>query len=87
MPLYHYICNECDKDFEIRHSYGAKDVVCFYCGSDSIQRNLGNRINISIKRSDKPAKVGHEVNKAIEEGRADLEKTKKALSKERKKDE
>jgi hypothetical protein len=61
--------------------------VCFYCGSDSIQRNLGNRINISIKRSDKPAKVGHEVNKAIEEGRADLEKTKKALSKERKKDE
>ena len=86
MPLYHYICNECQKDFEIRHSFGAKDIVCFYCGSDSIQRNLGNTINISIKHSNKSTSVGHEVNKAIEEGRADLEKAKKTLSKERKKD-
>ena len=24
MPLYHYICGECEKDFELRHSYGEK---------------------------------------------------------------
>ena len=88
MPLYHYICGECEKDFELRHSYGEKGIVCLYCGSDSIQRHLGNKINISVKSSNSTAKnkVGYEVNKAIDEGRQELEKTKKALSKERKND-
>ena len=27
MPLYHYICGECEKDFELRHSYGEKGIA------------------------------------------------------------
>lgn len=89
MPLYHYICNQCEKEFELRHRYGEKDIVCLFCGSDSIQKHLGNKINISTKTPNilNKNKVGYEVNKAIEEGKQDLEKIKKDLSKERKKDE
>ena len=89
MPLYHYICNQCEEEFELRHRYGEKDIVCLFCGSDSIQKHLGNKINISTKTPNilNKNKVGYEVNKAIEEGKQDLEKIKKDLSKERKKDE
>ncbi len=85
MPLYQYICNECDGEFEIRHKYGAKNVVCSKCNSVSITKYLGNKTSISNKTIKKPntVKIGHEVSKAIEEGKRDLAKAKKELSTKR----
>ena len=89
MPLYHYICDECKKDFELRHKYGEKGILCSHCESPSVSRFLGKKVNVSVKQSNNVSKnkVGYEVNKAIDDGKRELEKTKKTLSKERKKDE
>ncbi len=49
MPTYQYRCEECSKRFELfmtYDEYGAKQVVCPYCESTSVQRRIG-RIRIA----------------------------------------
>jgi hypothetical protein len=54
-----------------------------------VSRFLGNKVNVYVKQNNNVSKnkVGYEVNKAIDDGKRELEKTRKTLSKERKKDE
>jgi len=80
MPLYHYLCKDCNKDFEIRHRYREKGIVCLYCNTESIIKYLGNTVSVVKKVITKKEKVGSEVYKAIEDGKQELEKAKNELA-------
>jgi putative FmdB family regulatory protein len=77
MPLYSYDCKNCDKQFELRHGYGAKDISCLYCGSLDIQKNLSNVLQVTKKCYNINNKAGNQVKKAIEDGKQELEDFKK----------
>lgn len=42
MPIYEYICKNCDKKFEAMRSFGDadKEISCQYCGSLDTQRTV-----------------------------------------------
>ncbi len=77
MPLYAYDCLECKLTFEIRHSYGAKNILCDICKSPDIIKNLSSSAHTAIKITDIKNKAGDEVKKAIESGKHELEEYKK----------
>lgn len=87
MPLYQYTCDECGEQFEIRHKYGDKNISCEKCGSFSITKYLGTKTNVfsKNKQSTKSNKIGQEVHKAIQENKEELDRTRKELAKQRKK--
>jgi len=52
MPTYDFICNACEKRFEVSltfSEYGNKAVNCAYCGSDKVRRRM---TRVRIARSD-----------------------------------
>ena len=76
MPLYSYDCQSCEQQFELRHSYGAKDIVCVLCGSDEINKNLSSVLQVTKKCYNIKEETGSQVKKAIEEGKKELEQQK-----------
>tara|TARA_Y100000592_G_scaffold35948_2_gene57006 strand:- start:28895 stop:29143 length:249 start_codon:yes stop_codon:yes gene_type:complete len=38
MPLYRYICSDCDKEQTIMHSMTEKDVICRFCESKDLKK-------------------------------------------------
>ena len=76
MPLYNYDCLECKSNFELRHSYKETDIQCVICKSKNIKKNLSQRSQVTKKVSFVQNKLGSEVEKAIEEGRQDLDRQK-----------
>ncbi len=49
MPTYDFICNACEKRFDVFmtfNEYGKKPVNCAYCGSDKVRRRL-TRVRIA----------------------------------------
>ena len=77
MPLYSYNCGNCEKEFELRHSYNAKGIECVYCGSLEIKKNLSNVLQVTKKCYNTKEKTGSQVEKAIQEGKQELEAYKK----------
>lgn len=77
MPLYAYDCVDCKESITIRHAYGIKDVRCTKCNSINIKKNLSAVLQLSKKCYNTKDKVGNEVNKAIKEGKQELDKFKK----------
>ena len=77
MPLYAYDCPDCEKQITIRHSYKDKDVKCTVCGSANIKKNLSGVLQLTKKCYNIKEKTGNEVNKAIREGKEELESYKK----------
>ena len=52
MPTYDFICNTCEKRFDIFMTfseYGSKPVNCTHCGSDKVRRRM---TKVRIARSD-----------------------------------
>lgn len=52
MPLYEYICDNCNKRFSVRLSYedyGKQNVLCAYCRSDQVRRKI---TRFRLKRSE-----------------------------------
>ena len=52
MPTYDFVCNACEKRFDVFMTfseYGNKPVNCAYCGSDKVRRRL---TRVRIARSD-----------------------------------
>lgn len=86
MPLYQYTCADCEETFEVRHRYSDTGIVCKLCQSENIKKFLGNKSLVTSRKAQNKQSIGSEVIKAIEEGRADLETTKKKLDKERERD-
>ncbi len=76
MPLYSYDCQSCEQQFELRHPYGAKDIVCVLCGSDEIKKNLSSVLQVTKKCYNIKEETGSQVKKAIEEGKEELEQQK-----------
>tara|TARA_R100001443_G_scaffold106598_1_gene116051 strand:- start:4552 stop:4818 length:267 start_codon:yes stop_codon:yes gene_type:complete len=82
MPLYHYLCQECNKEFEIRHRYREPGITCIHCNSTNIKKNLGSAISVVKNTSvTKDKKIGTEVHEAIHDGKKELMKTKQELKK------
>lgn len=77
MPLYAYDCSDCGASMNIRHAYGAKDVTCTECNSPNIKKNLSGVLQLTKKCYNIKDKVGNEVNKAIKEGKKELDNFKK----------
>jgi putative FmdB family regulatory protein len=80
MPLYNYTCSECDKNFDIRHSYADKNIECVFCNSLNIKKNLSKVLRVTKKCYNNKEQVGSQVKKAIEEGKDKLKKYKKIQS-------
>jgi len=52
MPTYDFVCNACEKRFDVFMTfseYGNKAVNCAYCGSDKVRRRM---TRVRIARSD-----------------------------------
>ncbi len=52
MPTYDFICNNCEKRFEVFltfSEYGKKTVHCIYCESDNVRRRM---TKVRIAKSD-----------------------------------
>tara|TARA_R110002126_G_scaffold4922_7_gene25513 strand:+ start:5934 stop:6200 length:267 start_codon:yes stop_codon:yes gene_type:complete len=81
MPKYDYNCSECNTQFELKHSYKFKDAKCIHCGSLQVSKIflMVSKIVTRLSSHNSAPKVGKEVNKAITDGQAELEKTKKEL--------
>jgi putative FmdB family regulatory protein len=49
MPTYDFICNACEKRFDVFmtfNEYGKKPVTCAHCGSDKVRRRM-TRVRIA----------------------------------------
>tara|TARA_R110000868_G_scaffold97891_1_gene269382 strand:- start:1384 stop:1647 length:264 start_codon:yes stop_codon:yes gene_type:complete len=77
MPLYAYNCLGCKKPFNIRHAYNATDVVCISCNSQNIKKNLSGVLQVTKKCYNNKEQTGSQVQKAIEEGKKELNDYKK----------
>tara|TARA_R110002110_G_scaffold125296_3_gene303164 strand:+ start:15825 stop:16088 length:264 start_codon:yes stop_codon:yes gene_type:complete len=77
MPLYVYDCSDCKASINIRHAYGVKDVRCVECESLNIKKNLSGVLQLTKKCYNIKDKVGNEVNKAIKDGKKELDSFKK----------
>ena len=77
MPLYVYDCLDCKEQISIRHAYNAKGVECTNCKSQNIQKNLSNVLQVTKKCYNTKEKTGSQVEKAIQEGKQELEAYKK----------
>tara|TARA_R100001015_G_C4428765_1_gene26708 strand:+ start:89 stop:346 length:258 start_codon:yes stop_codon:yes gene_type:complete len=85
MPLYQYFCSECNKEFELRHSYKEKITVCVLCDKEGGIRKILSTTNFALgKNPTQKQKTGTITNKAIEDARVELEKQKKELKKKNK---
>ena len=81
MPLYSYDCLDCKKAFNIRHSYKDTDIECVHCQSKKVKKNLSSVLRATKKCYNEEKKVGTEVQSAIEDGKNELKRYKKNLSK------
>jgi putative FmdB family regulatory protein len=81
MPKYDYLCADCETQFEARHSYKFKGVICPHCQSAKVSKILSTVSKVVKYKTTKEGttKVGTEVNQAIAEGQQELKKTKKDL--------
>jgi putative FmdB family regulatory protein len=64
MPTYDFICNNCEKRFEVFMTfaeYGKKNVSCVHCQSDNVRRRMTKvRIAKSVRASDPPPMIFQE---------------------------
>ena len=79
MPLYQYECQKCEKQSDIRHKYGATDVVCPECGSEDISRMLVGAPRIVKIGSNQPSSETR-IKEALTDHKNDLKEQRKALS-------
>ncbi len=53
MPVYEYICLNCNKRFDVRlayDEYGRKKVLCSHCSSDQVRRKISK---LRVRRSER----------------------------------
>jgi len=82
MPLYDYGCNDCTKQFELRHSYTDTDIACLYCASINIKKILKfSNIITKGSSSDKGEEASTRVEQEIENKKIELKATKQELTK------
>ncbi|HCT55445.1 MAG TPA: hypothetical protein DF712_23615 [Balneola sp.] len=82
MPKYAYICNSCDKIFEVIHSYKSKITDCDLCNqTDCVSKFLGAPINLKNKEISKRKQIGEVVEKTIEDVKIEIEEHRKNLRK------
>lgn len=58
MPVYEYICLNCNKRFDVRlayDEYGRKKVVCSHCSSDQVRRKI---TKLRVRRSERSRLAG-----------------------------
>jgi putative FmdB family regulatory protein len=60
MPTYDFICNACEKRFDVFMTfseYGKKPVHCAHCGSDKVRRRM-TKVRIAKSESTRAESVG-----------------------------
>lgn len=80
MPLYSYLCLECESIFEVRHSYKDKFTNCTGCSSEKIQKYLAAPLKKIDKNTSNKSTAGDLVDQTIEETKYEIKKDKKQLS-------
>ena len=79
MPRYHYECESCGYELQIRHSMEETLVECPECHEESLIRVLPY---VAYNTSDKTSKVGDVVKRSIREAKEAVAEDKKQSSKE-----
>jgi putative FmdB family regulatory protein len=59
MPVYCYKCEDCQQEFEVRHSMFYGSQVCVNCASTKIFKipSFGNPVKKELMKGSKPGKV------------------------------
>ena len=77
MGLYSYLCDGCNKNFDIRHPYKEKLQACPYCKEKNPKKILNNPIKIVNKRKKlSPDKPGSIVKDNIQSAKSEVKKEK-----------
>ena len=76
MPRYTYKCFDCEEVFDVVHGMNDEHFTCGFCHSINIHK-VPQMPHLARKQTSKGGKVGDEVKRAIEEGRALLKEERK----------
>jgi putative FmdB family regulatory protein len=81
LPRYTYHCNDCEKSFEVRHSFNEIHDICNSCGKSGTLNKVITQVFVANnKKEDTEIKPGQVVKESIEEARKDLQRDKEILS-------
>ena len=80
MPKYQYRCQDCDYNFEIRHSMFYKGQICLKCNSEKVFK-LPSIQSKKKKSISSERRAGAVVDEYIKDARKDLANEKKDLKK------
>jgi putative FmdB family regulatory protein len=81
MPLYHYKCEDCSADFEVRHGMFFESQRCTKCMSEHVFKvpSIGDK---APEESNSPQRTGKIVDKYIKDAKEEVRAEKKKLSSE-----
>ena len=78
MPVYCYKCNNCNEEFEIKHSMSFEEQKCLFCNSEDIFKVPSLSI-IEKNYNRTTSKAGTVVDKYIKDAKEELKKEKISL--------
>lgn len=82
MPKYVYLCEKCNKEFQVFHSMKEKYIVCSettQCDNNGSLRRIPSTFFTSFKETKQSHKAGDIVNKFIEDNKKELLEEKEIL--------
>jgi len=79
MPVYMYHCDDCEFDFEARHSMSYESQSCGACGSLNVSRVPSNLGDPKSTKGSAQQKLGSVVKDFIESAKKEVGAEKKAL--------
>ncbi len=77
MPLYVYKCEDCNKEFEIRHSMSHEGQACIHCNSENIFKLPS--LSIEAHRRIHSSRAGKIVDKYIKDVKEEVKQDKRKL--------
>ena len=75
MPVYCYRCNDCNEEFEIKHSMSFEEQKCLFCNSENIFKVPSLSI-VEKKYNRTTSKPGSIVDKYISDAKEEMKKEK-----------
>ena len=82
MPLYCYHCDDCNKNFEMRHGMFFEDQRCIYCHSSEIFKVPNIALNSTKTNNTQAQRAGKIVDNYIKDAKEEIKKEKKNMKSE-----
>jgi putative FmdB family regulatory protein len=79
LPKYVYRCEQCEQQYEVKHSINDRLDECLGCKFSGSMKRLPTSVFIANKKLKKPSKAGDILKQSIEEFKSDLSEEKGKL--------